>query len=239
MAVFTEESAKANVRVRNGKRVFYLAESDILTPSARQWLQRDQVEILPAAMAKPDVYRTLQGAIFHEKPEHMTHLQADVLVPKDHPRIVLRGLVDQLETELILTAQTLRKEGELQTAEQLDEVVTFVQKMMRCEVTGEPFEVKRLCGLTAEELREHSHFPQKYYGMPHFIPNSEDHLSILLLNRLRSMVRRVEIGVCAAFLDQNGNAERSDLIQGYNRLSSLLWILMIRKKKEEGHGNKS
>ena len=35
MAVFTAESARANVRVRDGKRVFYLAEGDHLTPSAR------------------------------------------------------------------------------------------------------------------------------------------------------------------------------------------------------------
>lgn len=236
MAVFTEESAKANVRVRNGKRVFYLAEGDILTPSARQWLQRDQVEILPAAIAKPHRYRTLQGAYFEEKPEHMTHLQADLLVSKSHPRIILRGLVDLLESELLVTAHTLRKAGDSQTAEYLDEILEYVQKMMRHEVMEEPVEVQRLCGLTADELREHSHFPQKYYGIPHFMPKSADNLSILLLNRLRSLVRRVELAACAAFQDQNENVTRSDLIQGYNRLSSLFWILMIRKKKEEGHG---
>ena len=63
MAVFTAESARANVRVRDGKRVFYLAEGDHLTPSARDWLRRDGVEILPARDAKPNGDRTLTGAV--------------------------------------------------------------------------------------------------------------------------------------------------------------------------------
>ena len=47
MAVYTEESVKANVRVREGKRVFYLADGDHLTPSAREWLRQEKVEVLP------------------------------------------------------------------------------------------------------------------------------------------------------------------------------------------------
>ena len=36
MAVYTQDSVRANVRVRDGKRVFYLAPGDHLTPSARE-----------------------------------------------------------------------------------------------------------------------------------------------------------------------------------------------------------
>ena len=96
MAVFTAESARANVRVRDGKRVFYLAEGDHLTPSARDWLRRDGVEILPARAAKPNGYRTLTGAVYVEKPEHMTHLNSREMVYKTHPCILLRGKLDAL-----------------------------------------------------------------------------------------------------------------------------------------------
>ena len=34
MAIYTAQAVKANIRVRDGKRVFYLAEGDHFTPSA-------------------------------------------------------------------------------------------------------------------------------------------------------------------------------------------------------------
>lgn len=68
MAVFTEESARANVRVRDGRRVFYLDPRDHLTPAAREWLQRDGVEILPAAEAKVNRYTTLTGRSMRKSP---------------------------------------------------------------------------------------------------------------------------------------------------------------------------
>ena len=239
MAVFTEESAKANIRVRDGKRVFYLAEGDILTPAAKQWLQQDHVEILPAELAKVKRYKTLQGYELSEKPEYMTHLRADVLVPKDHPRIRLRGLVDLLETEFLLTMCDFDVVGEVQIVSQLKEILEYIQLLMRQEVMEETVWPQRLCGLSEEELREHSHFPQKYYGIPHFMPKYEDGMVILRLNRLRAMVRQAELAAISAFQDQNGNPTRNDLVQAYNRLSSLIWVLMIRRKKEKLDGNKA
>ena len=47
MALFTEQAVRANIRVRDGKRVFYLGSHDQLTPSARQWLNHERVEIIP------------------------------------------------------------------------------------------------------------------------------------------------------------------------------------------------
>ena len=102
MAVYTEESVRANIRVRDGKRVFYQADGDHLTPSAREWLRQERIEILPAAEAKPKVYRTLTGAVLTEKPEHMTHLRADVLVPKDHEKYCtgeITQLLQRFETK--------------------------------------------------------------------------------------------------------------------------------------------
>lgn len=240
MAVYTEETAKANVRVRDGKRVFYLDERDHLTPSAREWLQRDGVEILPASMAKPLAFTTMFGGTMTEKPEHMTHLRANVLVFKDHPRIAFRGMIDALEAELLLCGRTALDEGRSQTAREMEEILSFVRRLIRCDVLEEALPAQTLCGLTAEQLREQSHNPQKYYDQPHFMPTASDSRMLLMLNRLRTLVRRTELAAYAAFKDMDGNVARPDLIQALNRLSSLIWILEIRMKKEDtarGIGN--
>ena len=236
MAVYTEESVRANIRVRDGKRVFYQADGDHLTPSAREWLHQERIEILPAAEAKPKVYRTLTGAVLTEKPEHMTHLRADVLVPKDHPRIALRGKIDELEAELLLAGALAVRHGRKETAKQLEEILEFVRLFIRCDVLEEPLQMKKLCGLTMDQLREQSHLPQKYFDLPHFMPDFRDSDLLLTLNKVRTKVRETELAVYEAFRDRDGNVLRSDLQQGMNRLSSLLWILMIQMRKEERHG---
>ena len=89
--LYTEQQAKANIRNRNGKRVFYLGKGDQLTSGARDWLRQERIEILPGEQAKPQRYKLLTGGFLEEKPEHMTHLNGDLLVPKNHPRILFRG----------------------------------------------------------------------------------------------------------------------------------------------------
>lgn len=238
MAVFTEESARANVRVRDGKRVFYLADTDHLTPAAREWLRQNQVEILPAAMAKPKEFKTLDGASLTEKPEHMTHLRADVLVPKNHPRILFRGAVDTLEAELLLAGSKAMEYDQHELVSELKQILEFVRRMIRCDVLEEPLTVKKLCGLSMEEIRERSHLPQRYYDQPHFMPEAEDGPVMLQLNRTRTAVRALELAAYEAFRDRDGNVTRRDLLMGINRLSSLIWILMIRMKKEGRYGQR-
>lgn len=239
MAVFTEESVKANIRVRDGRRVFFLADGDHLTPSAREWLRQSRIEVLPADQAKPKVFRTLSGATMNEKPEHMTHLQADVLVRKDHPRIKFRGCIDALEAEILITGKYAEEQGRQETVKQLAEILSFVRNLVRCDVLNEKLEVKSLCGFSTEQLREQSHHPQKYFDQPHFMPDFFDSMLLLSLNRLRTVVRKTELAAYEAFQDREGNVTRPDLLQGMNRLSSLLWIMMIRLKKEETHGKKA
>ena len=100
--LYTEEQVKANIRNREGQRVFFLGKDDRLTPGARDWLSRERIRVLPAEAAKIETHRLLGGGYVTEKPEHMTHLHGDVLVSKTHPRIAFRGAMDQLEAELIL-----------------------------------------------------------------------------------------------------------------------------------------
>ena len=230
MALYTEQSARACVRVKDGKRVFYLGDGDRLTPAARSWLRLEGIAILPAAAAKPTQYRTLFGAQLTEKPEHMTHLRENILVFKDHPRIALRGGIDTLEAELLLCQQQALQAGQQELNGQLQEILDAVRHLIRCDVLDEPLEQTALCGLTAAQLREHSHNPQKYYGQPHFMPSVSDGPVLLQLNRLRTCVRDCELRAYRAYRTPDGAVTREDILMFLNRLSSLIWILMIRQK---------
>ncbi|MBP3633037.1 MAG: ATP-binding protein [Oscillospiraceae bacterium] len=235
MAVFTMESARDNIRVKDGRRVFYLADGDHLTPSARDWLEKEKIPVLPASEAKPKQYRALDGGIFPEKPEHMTHLRADTLVRKDHPRIAFRGMVDHLEAQLLLTI--VQAQGTLKW--ELEEILAAVRSMIRCDVLEEPLHLDTLCGMSMAQIREHSHFPQKYYDQPHFMPSAQDSSLLLQLNLVRTLIRRTELAAYEAFHDREGIVTRQDILQLLNRLSSMVWILMIRLKKEERHGTEA
>ena len=225
--LYTEENVRDNLRNRDGKRVFFLGKEDRLTSSARDFLTRERIPILPAEQARPEVYRLENGAYLAQKPEHMTHLYDDVLVLKTHPRIAFRGAMDTLEAELIL-CQLVADE---KTAMALSEILAFARLLLRCEVLNEPVPTGKLCGLTPEELRNHSHRPQDFYGQPHFMPEASDGEVIARLNRCRTAAREAELRCVSAFLDSNGNPLRQDLLQAMNRLSSMLYILMIQKKK--------
>ena len=226
--LYDETAARDNVRNRDGKRVFYLGKQDRLTPSARDRLNREHIEILPAEAAKPQRYRILGGGYTEEKPEHMTHLNGDVLVPKTHPRIVFRGAVDTLEAELLLTMEAVPED----IRKDLRQILELSRLLIRCEVLEQPLEQTTLCGLTQQEQRKRSHFPQEYYGVPHFMPEFSDGSAILRLNRCRTAARNAELTAGRAFVDGEGNVTRQDLLTALNRMSSMLYLLMIRLKGE-------
>ena len=202
------QAVKDNLRNKEGKRIFYLGEGDRLTDEARDFLAREHIEIIPADQIKKQ-----------DKPEHMTHLNGDVLVSKTHPRIIFRGAMDSLEAEILLCQLDLPK---LEC--QLQELLDLARKLVACDVLNEPAPEGTLCGLTQDQLRSHSHLPQKFYDQPHFMPTVADGQTILRLNRLRCAVRQAELKAVAAV------PERTDIIRALNRMSSMVYILMIREK---------
>ncbi len=224
--LYCEESVKANIRNRNGKRVFYLGPGDNLTPSARDWLRQQRIEVLGAEQAKPEQYVLENGAVFPEKPEHYTHLRDNILVPKTHPVIAFRGAVDTLEAELLLSQLAAPPEFR----EKIGQVLQLARNLIRWDVMQEPAQAAKLCALSPEQLREHSHRPQDFYGQPHFIPAITDGAAILQLNRARTAARAAELAAVQAFVDENGIPKREDLLLALNRMSSMLYILMIQLK---------
>lgn len=221
--LYAEEHVKANIRNRDGKRVFYLADGDTLTPSARDFLSRERIEILPASSARPEEYVLESGGILREKPEHYTHLRGNILVPKTHPVIAFRGAMDFLQAHLLLTQQlsgeSLRKD--------LQEILDLARNVLRWDVMQEPAKLDRLCGLTQAQMRQRSHHPEQYYGTPHFMPQYTDTALLLQLNLCRCAARQAELAAAHAF----GQA-RGDLIQVLNRMSSMLYLLMLREKTQ-------
>lgn len=223
--LYHEDAVRANLRNRDGKRVFYLGKGDQLTSAARDWLSRERIPILPAEQAKPERYRLLSGGFTEEKPEHMTHLSGEVLVPKNHPRILFRGKMDTLESELLLCQLSCK---DLSPA--LEEILALARTILRCEVLNEPLKESTLCGLSEEAQRRRSHFPQEYYGQPHFMPAVSDGEAVLRLNRARCAAREAELAAVSAFSDREGNPTRPDILRSLNRMSSMLYILMIQQK---------
>ncbi len=246
MALLTEEDVR---RMSNhGTRGPVVVNRDqVLTPGAKDWLRDHKVEVVypqgrPAESSSvgrgdghmeappPPKYQTLFGAALNEKPEHMTHLKGNTLVFKDHPRIAFRGWIDLLEAEITLAQLAAEGEGYHALAEELEEVLAFVRRYIRFDVLDEPVGEIRLCGYTPEQLREYSHYPEKHFGQPHYLVHYTDGPAILAVNKLRTSVRQTELAAYAAFKDADGNVTRGDMILGLNRLSSLMWIMMIKLK---------
>ena len=223
--LWDEQAVRANIRNRDGKRVYYLGKGDQLTSTARDFLRRERIEILPGSQARPERYRLLSGGYAEEKPEHMTHLNGEVLVPKTHPRIRFRGKMDTLEAELILCQLV---PGAPEGA--LGEILDLSRKILRCDVLEEPLRQDTLCGLTQAEQRERSHMPQASYGQPHFMPQASDGSVIAGLNRARCFAREAELTAVEAFSDRDGNLIREDIPKALNRMSSMLYLLMIQEK---------
>ena len=219
--LFSAENVKANIRNRDGKRVFYLASGDTLSPSARDFLTRERIEILPAQQAKPEEYRLENGGFIREKPENYTHLRSDILVPKTHPVIAFRGCMDTLQAALLQAQLICNRQRPA-----LEEILALARNVIRWDVLQEPAHMDKLCGLTQQQIREHSHFPQKFYGVPHFMPQYTDGEEILQLNICRCAARTAELAAAHAF-----GESRQDIQCILNRMSSMLYILMIRAKK--------
>lgn len=221
--LYDERAVRDNIRNKDGKRVFYLGQGDQLTPSARDFLSSQRVQILNTPPSGR--YKLLGGGYTDKKPEHMTHLNGDVLVPKTHPVIRFRGSLDRLQSELLLVGKKYP-----QLEKPLQEILELARHLLACDVMNETVAEGKLLGLSSQELRKHSHFPQEFYGQPHFMPSMEDAPELLELNRLRSLVRSAELWAAAAFCDRDGLPTREDILQALNRMSSAVYILMIKEK---------
>jgi ethanolamine utilization cobalamin adenosyltransferase len=169
------------------------------------------------------------GGYLDEKPEHMTQLYGNLLVNKDHKRIKFRGEIDLLMSE-IMKVQVRAHQLELKgLTDDLEDVCKLIRQMSRCEVLEEPLGHYLILGLSQKEIRDMSHNPKKYFNHEHLFNVTFEIGEVpVLLNFLRASIRKVEVACYEAFKQADGNISRGDLMEGYNRLSSVMYIITFK-----------
>ena len=130
MTIFKEDTVR-QLYFRQGITELHLKADDYITEQARAYLHEKGIPLhrespltspapytpnpdihppegtgaSPASFVGPD------GEHYSSKPEHMTHLYGNCLVPKNHPRIILRGKLDSLEAAILWAQATAQREG--------------------------------------------------------------------------------------------------------------------------------
>lgn len=257
MALITEQDIRKMISdgLLKEKGEFHMGKDTILTPSARAYLLEKNITLTgrenheqdSLSYNKPVVsedksviknkndsldtspgFDTVFGIHLEKKPEHMTHLRGNLLVFKDHKRIILRGAIDYLESEIII-AQTVSERLQLpKLTKELEETIRLIRKLLQCEIKEEEVGDFLLGGLNEKELREQSHHPSQYFGMRHFLPTYQQGEMTAYLNKLRTLARKTEIAAFKAFKAEDGTVIREDIIRAFNRLSSFFWIMMFK-----------
>lgn len=255
MAVLTETEIRRKIgQNKDNITEFYIEKGQIITPAAKSYLsdrnialrygdkekgktpvKEKDVEIKVVEENKPvkGKYKTIFGAELDKKPEHMTQLKGNLLVFKDHKTIVFRGKVDSLESEILKAQIISHKMENKKLTEDLQEILNYTRRLTRCEVLDEPFGEIKLLGYTEAELRERSHYPQRYFGIGHQYPSYEMGELVVAVNSIRSLTREVELAAYEAFKNQYGDVEREDIIKALNRLSSTFWIMIYKIRTGE------
>jgi len=195
-------------------------QGTVLTPLAREYAHEQGLTITtPSANA--------EGI---EKPEHMTHLNGSTLVPKTHPRIVLRGKLDSLEALLLQTRLLAEEQGREEAARALNEFYALAQRVLAAEVKDEPLGAFTLLGLDSAALRAKSHDPKGFAGLDaHPAPHTGMGRLCLALNFLRTQVRETELAAANAFCHEDESVERHDLLKALNRMSSAVYLMFLKE----------
>jgi len=242
MSVLTESVLRS--KLRNENLTEYVVEKGvIITPSARQYLQDKNIKLVYKEQQTKESNQNIQreekifnpkyvhmnGGVFENKPEHMTQLNGNKLVEKDHRRIILRGKLDSLQAKILQAQIQCKNLNEKKVLKDLEDVLAYVRKILEVEVTEKELPEVALIGLNSEELRAFSHNPKKYFNIDHIIfPSYEMGDIVVTLNALRAESREVEIDALKAFKNQDGELSRNDIALALNRLSSCFYIMMCK-----------
>ena len=211
----------------------------VLTPSARDFLSAHNIQLCLEGGAPVDTGRNAMATAHPPaqpsrnvsgKPEHMTHLYGQQLVAKTHPVIAWRGQMDLFDCAVVEAQVRFQAAGAEELVQSLEEILRFAQRIMAAQVKQQPFPFDTLCGWDAAQIRDMSHYPDKYFGVKHSTMHYQDGPVVARLNSLRAKAREVELAAARAFIAESGECERTDLVQALNRLSSLLYVLLCRER---------
>lgn len=222
---------------------YYVDDDVMLTPAAMDFIRehgitlcrkegkgKDSMSMTPVPMrnGKP-IYRDAQtGREVDCKGECMTHLRGNLLVSKTHPQIEFRGKLDSLMAEIMEVQILAQEQGQMQIVSDLNELLLFSRQILAAEVKDEPLAAVSMLGMDSQQIRYHSQQVKKVFGIDHPIPNYQMGRLCVALNSLRTQVREAELSAARAFSCAD-SCSRSDLIEGLNRMSSCVYIILCRK----------
>lgn len=222
MGVLTEIELREKLKREGRVDTISVDPGTIITPAAAQYLREQGIKLVFADQKQVAHSKEPETP---KKPEHYTHLDKERLVPKTHPRIRLRGMLDLLQALIIKAQLVAQKEGLFELVGHLEQMLSYVRQLLRSEVLGEEAPRLRLFGLDEDDIHEFSHHPFKYLGINHLTPSYHMGPVIAELNYLRAFIREVELVACDAYLHEDGTVERLDLIRALNRLSSAAYVM--------------
>lgn len=233
MKILTESMLRSAL-FNSDTKSYRVDSGTFVTPSAAEYLRDRKIELVTAPCVKDMPYTPAEagaayidaesGRELAQKPERMTHLYGNRLVPKTNPRIALRGKLDVMQAEIILAQSEAAAADMPRLVSELDEVLSVAREVLGAEVTQREIGPLRLFGCDSEELRSISHHVRENFGFQHPTPSyGMGHLAARL-NLLRTVTREAELAAVSAFAE----GEREDIIQTMNRLSSAVYILFCR-----------
>jgi len=187
------------------------------------------VHPLTSSNTKPgENYCGLCNQRIEEKPDILTWLDSDKLVPKNHPRIAFRGKIDTMLSYMVLLQSEFEEfDGDVAIKKYLDDLRSFMGNILRAEVKNERLEPLYMGKIDEKAIHKISHNPMKYLEHDHIVPKKNHGIWVGRINYLRALVREAEVSASLIFMDEGLTVLRSDIINGLNRLSSALYVLMI------------
>ena len=243
MEIITEADLRS-AKLPEGTREYRVGEGVFVTPEARKYLARRGIVIvvdekdnsaatrpvmptdLPCRNGGPAYRDAVTGRGYDKKPEDMTHLRANLLVRKTHPRIALRGQLDELEAQIICLQVVTSRGGQDGLTKDLEDTLRYVREVLAAEVKETPLHQMTLFGLGEVRLHEISHNVKGELGIPHPVPSYTFGEVAAGLNLLRTKARVCELAALRAF--EGEKDRRDDIVMALNRLSSGFYILFCR-----------
>lgn len=240
MKVLTEAEIRS-ITKRDQANELVVKKGTIITPSAREYLNEKKIQIKfsdgeqsPEKSVNatqetveqtfiPKYTSKYTGGFFEKKPEEMTQLYGNELVFKNHPSIIFRGKLDSLQSKILEVQVKADQNKSEKLVKDLQEILQYVRNILKAEVIKQDVEEICLFGLKEEDIRKMSHFPKKYIGVEHILPDYKMGEIVIGLNAIRSGVRETELSSIPL--------ERKDIIMALNRLSSAVYVMMCRHLK--------
>lgn len=215
------------VRWRDDKGQVFV-EKAALNQEAPQF---EQVHPLKSNNIRPQNTCILCHSDVVKKPALMTHLNDKQLVPKSHPRILLRGKLDACISYCVVVQCQMHNQPEILKAFMAD-IRSYLGQILQSEVMGQPLPPLSLGDFDDSVVHQWSHNPLKHLGHDHMLPEVSYGELVAQLNYLRAQVRELELSAITTFLDHSmrlssDGIDREDIVAGLNRLSSAVYVVMI------------